>query len=364
MALALGGCVVPPHMNVTNGLRPDNIDKEVRFRATYYFRAFDYCWKANDRFGPRDYQSIIPETDTLYRFRMTGKASALGNRIKFESGTIPKDDIEPFGKTLRYDDAAGGFRSQSAAEVDAQRAEERADRLAAAQAAERAAIRALVATMLPMVTTLAGRTPLPPELAGAVTLLQQTMQAGAPPLESDALAKAIDTLKADLPKLVEAAVKTGLAGVPEQVAKLDALLAEIDQRVIAIEAAKPGAGLAGCNGDGAIRRGFVIMGPEGMRPFNQNERVVMAMYSSAEPLIESLQEYSSHMLAGQPSTADTLLPLAQAAVRLGDARRAIEAAAVGSGSAEASDAVFAAALKALGAKDSAPAAPKAAEPGQ
>jgi len=110
-SLVLGtACSVPNHMHVTEGVAPQNVDLNVRFRTTYYFRVFDFCWQADLPVeGGVSYRDIIPATDTIYRYRMTGKASALGSQIKFESGTINADQIDPFGSDVVYDRDAGGY---------------------------------------------------------------------------------------------------------------------------------------------------------------------------------------------------------------------------------------------------------------
>jgi len=86
----LSACSVPDYMGVRSGLHPDNQDEQVRFRTTYYFRVKDPCKKGN------------PLQDSLYRFRMTGKASALVTKIHFESGTLDKKQIDPFGVAIDY----------------------------------------------------------------------------------------------------------------------------------------------------------------------------------------------------------------------------------------------------------------------
>ena len=90
MLLILTNCSVPNHMHLERGLSPEHSDMNVRFRSTYYFRTFDYCWNGNARFGSTErYRDIVPQTDTIYRFRMTGKAKTLTNKVKFESGILP-----------------------------------------------------------------------------------------------------------------------------------------------------------------------------------------------------------------------------------------------------------------------------------
>lgn len=120
----MAGCAVPPHQQVREGVDPEHIDTDVRFRATYYFRVFDFCPPEkrdyvatgsgirngsssqraadDDMFSPGDSKLLIL-TDSLYRFRMTGKANALTTTIHFESGTLRASEIDPFGSNVEFD---------------------------------------------------------------------------------------------------------------------------------------------------------------------------------------------------------------------------------------------------------------------
>ena len=97
---------------------PRHVDTDVRFRTTYFFRVFDFCpplrrdyaegasgigsgastsrAPADEVFSPGTSRLLIL-TDSLYRFRMTGKANALTTQIHFESGTLRASEIDPFG---------------------------------------------------------------------------------------------------------------------------------------------------------------------------------------------------------------------------------------------------------------------------
>jgi len=223
--LLMSGCSVPNHMHVTEGVSPANSETNVRFRTTYYFRAFDYCWAADAKTDDGlKYRDVIPETDMVYRYRMTGKASALGSKIRFESGTLEKDEIEPFGKSL--------------------------------------------------------------------------------------------------PKPADEEKKDGSG----------------DHSSGGVETGGAGTGGAGTSGGedekdrcalGKVRkRGFQIMGPEGMSEFNQNERLVLAMYTSAKPLTETLQEYAGRVTSVTANPSDRLLPLVRENMRTLEADRALDGLAV------------------------------------
>jgi hypothetical protein len=121
-ALLLDACM-PADMHVNRGLDPKLADDDVRFRTTYYFRTFDYCWDFNAKMRQSStgedfsYRSIIPKTDTLYRYRMTGKASSTFSRIRFESGVLKAAVLDPFGTQVSFSEAADGFIVRGASEV-------------------------------------------------------------------------------------------------------------------------------------------------------------------------------------------------------------------------------------------------------
>jgi hypothetical protein len=131
----LAGCTigdVPAALRIDSGMDPDKQDKYTRFRTTYYFRVLDSCKidegdsttakpKPNDGVGEAENKSAILEgyvrsgpfierqsgktkvvNDTVYRFRMTGKASALFNKVNFGSGVLRADQIDPFGSSVDY----------------------------------------------------------------------------------------------------------------------------------------------------------------------------------------------------------------------------------------------------------------------
>ena len=111
--MVLGACAVPEHMRVRAGIDPRNQDDQVRFRSTYYFQVFDVCrnpdnGKVN---GP-------PRMDSLYRFRMTGKASSLFSQVHFESGTLHKNEIDPFGANVVFNENLGHYQFVSREKTD------------------------------------------------------------------------------------------------------------------------------------------------------------------------------------------------------------------------------------------------------
>ena len=287
---------VPNDMHVTYGLGPRVVDDDVRFRTTYYFRTFDYCWDRDVKvaeLGGINYRKIIPQTDTLYRYRMTGKASALFSRIRFESGTLRREQIDPFGTEVTYSEAADGFYVRDRGDVKA----------AAEKALERTADLDRFDEMLERYRSLpaddAGRAPLLAEITTAVRTYL-----GRAALTSEEK----DEYQTELEKLKAADV--------QQAQIIDSLKSKI--------AAITGkAETESCPIGESLRKGFQIMGPEGIKTFDQDERLLMAMSSSAKPLIETLQEYSGRVLDARNDTTAQLLALAQENMRVESLRRMI-----------------------------------------
>ena len=348
-------CVVPGHMHVTNGIAPQEVDKNVRFRTTYYFRVFDYCYSANATIDGGEYRKIVPETDTLYRYRMSGQASALGNQIHFESGTLQQAQIDPFGSNVTYNSDIGGFlyRSREAAALEAKAAQAaRVDTQAQALAADQSRARSLRAL---------------DEFNSLAAMLKPTTDPASPDEGK------VKTRNAAIGKAMEAALDRYLGPVPQDeqtkadieavnvkiralVTRVDTLEAETkttdtkttappdDRLVQAIDAVKadvahlktridslPDDGVRlgkFCSLTEVQRRGFQIMGPEGMRPFDQESRLILAMHSSAKPLIDTLSEYSSRLLRPQVNANDQLLPLARETIRIVETQRSVDRVAV------------------------------------
>jgi len=79
---------------------------------------------------------------------------------------------------------------------------------------------------------------------------------------------------------------------------------------------------------GQLRRGYQVFGPEGWRTFDQDERLVLAMSSSGQPLIETLRELSDRVLKQQDPGTAPIRALLEEQLRT---RRAQKALAEGAG---------------------------------
>jgi hypothetical protein len=126
----LAGCTffgdIPPQFRIDQGIDPQYQDDDIRFRTTYYFRVFDLCdggeegkvsipHESSEKiFNKKPLGSHKLRNDSLYRFRMTGKASAFFSSVRFESGTLRAEQIDPFGANVRYDEKTESFKVISA----------------------------------------------------------------------------------------------------------------------------------------------------------------------------------------------------------------------------------------------------------
>lgn len=271
--LLAGGCAMPPQMKIENANDPRYEDQDVRFRTTYYFRVYDPCPPTAATGGPRP-----PASDTLYRFRMTGKAKSLTNQVHFEAGTLPATQIDPLGASVAYDERNRQFYLKSSADTqeDAQR-ERRLNEI------ER---------LVEVYRGYAQEVAMAP--AGA---------ASAPAAAASAAASA----------------SLGMGAFRDELQKsIVARIAALDTKPVDTPSATPGP--AACTG----ARGFQILGPEGWRIFQPDQRLVMAMSSSGKPLIGTMQEIAGRVLNDQPVEAELLLPLTREELRLTRAERELD----------------------------------------
>ena len=245
--------------------------------------------------------NVLPETDTLYRFRMTGKASSLFSKVLFESGTLQAAEIDPFGATIITDNETGALRAVTASELrhDAQRhaARTEIDELfkiyAKAKEAGFTGIEGEVKNQIKAsLVDYTGN--IPKQNGGTLTLRAKD---GAP------------------------ITKITLEGVNN----LDLKAFGINETSIAQTMA------INCNNGTPARRGFQVMGPEGWRTFDQDERLLMAMSSSGKPLIGTMQEYSSRLLKSGGNKTGYALDLTTAQLHILRAEKQLGSAVVADG---------------------------------
>ncbi|MCC6139890.1 MAG: hypothetical protein IT389_04655 [Nitrospira sp.] len=306
---------VSSNMRIDTGLEPGNVDSNVRFRATYYFRVLSGCSlePSHDQSDDSGFMrhvrgGFVPMQDSLYRFRMTGQAAALFKHVHFESGVLRKDQIDPFGSQVRYHEGTKSFALVSADEVRAESKQATAlqdvkkfrdlyrdigDDKKLGDAAKTKLLNKLVEMIedrLEMMKLLHvvsappsdGKTP---DGNNSMSNPPKTM----PP--SDDPAEKIKQLEAELKKAQEDVAKAKEDAKKHEIQTLEELEKKIEEKLKELGAAAASPQGAACAGKPSEQRYFVL-GPEGAKELDPNDRLLMALSVDSKPLIGALQQMS------------------------------------------------------------------------
>lgn len=380
------GCYLPDGISYRTQDLPDFADKSVRFRAVHYYRVIDVCEPpasgritniGNGRGDPSPLNPVTGDaqvlSDALYRFVLTGRASAFTNSISFESGIMQASRIDPFGQSLQYDDKKKSWSVQTDASLahDQHKNEqlkqlELIDDALTKNSAEQSSIKAEIAAVksdvgrddaskAELIKVLNDRqlalvraaTDLDAKKLRVFNYLfgEQKPTAADEPGARGLIGKALKpVLKIDISDLnsdLQAEIKkqsvwssltayhNALDAIPDEALtakKAEALLnkyaADIDNKkdkdsaaaVAAIQAKVQEARMtlsgfqqhaaSTCPPGLSRRKGFLILGPEGWRTFNPDERLILAMYKSGRPLTDTLNEMSTR-ISSAAITGDT-----------------------------------------------------------
>ena len=286
----LAGCTsMPDHFTVDQGQDPENQDEDVRFRATYYFRVYDYCEKDTNNAPPF-------RNDTLFRFRMTGKASAF-NDVHFESGTLLASQIDPLAAGVAFDEENRRFYFISAQE-------------AAADARR--------------VNTYA-------ELKKQLRLMEELNSNEQLGEDAKAIAKELSASIVNTIGRLNGSVSPPVKSVPEQSDGSGTMNAALIKTAQVADSAQVNGGsgnhaplTSSSNRCQDLRRGYLVLGPEGSKEFVQDERLVLAMTSTGKPIIATLQELSGRILNGKRDTTSYDLSLQQMYLAISESLRGLD----------------------------------------
>lgn len=286
--LLAGGCStignVPPAMRIDLWEHPAHQDEQVRFRTTYYFRIVDSCkvqegWnqsgdskdytEGQGPFKVRQSGKLKIMSDSLYRFRMTGKASALFAKIRFESGVLRSEEIDPFGSQVALDKDTNTFRVIPA---NAMRENARRDEI----------IREI----------------------DRLTKLRRS-------LDNDDKAKNKDLIAT----MIENQIKllgneNDSGGGSSKNANTGGFNAATTELL--------------CPDGRPTQRSYFLYGPEGVRRLDPDERLLMAMTSDSKPLIGMMQQLAGKSLHGQQIHENEWKVIADERASVSNARRDIE----------------------------------------
>ena len=292
-------CSRPASMLVRQGASPAYVDDDVVFRTTYYFRVFDYCEQRkrvdyhHTGIDDPEHRLYTVLKDAMYRFTMTGKADALFTAIHFESGTLKHYEIDPLGSSVVYDANAKRYVWGNPTEAARETAR-------AASDADDARLAQLVQNYKTL-ARLDDANQLGDVKQRLKAVIEQQAQQGTPNLAAD-----IETVLATL-----RAHKGVLS--PEMEASLQQQFEQSLERHLGPKEIQCPATTA------PAKRGFQVLGPEGWRTFEQDERLLMAMSIDAAPLVGILKELSRRVLESRQGDPEFARTLAQEYRRLSSA---------------------------------------------
>lgn len=352
-AIALSGCTswgdVPAALRVDSGLKPQHIDDQVRFRTTYYFRVLSGCridttpkdeYSADSLpFMKRVRGEFKPLSDSLYRFRMTGQAAALYSKVHFESGVLKKSQIDPFGSAIRYNEQTNSFLPVSADDLraDAKRQiargeihdlrvlyqEIRDDKFLESTAREAllAKVVSIIEDRLEQLKPLRAVS-LPPRAVVIEKPKESAEASDKPSAQSDL--KTGEQATELQTKLNEANDALANQKTKEE-ATLQALSNTIEGRLEELEAAKSRSEVqknASCSGRPSETK-YYLLGPEGAKELDPNDRLLLALSLDSKPLIGALQQLSARKFEAADPDLKTMERMLEERGRIFDAQKAL-----------------------------------------
>lgn len=281
---ALNACGVPRNMQVHTGVEPENQDDDVRFRTTYYLRVLDRC---------TDGKEIVQ--DSLYRFRMTGKAGSLANNVHFESGILHKDKIDPFGTARALKEKKPVYTSAPQPKVQ-QGGDDQPNAAQTLPDAKRDSFAKYLQT--DWSKAYADLEAKKNEIAERNKQLKSRLNGQS--------CERIDRSEEEQTKKKKCRqIKANEKLIADIQVRLDSSVKHITERFA--QDAEGGIKSLCANGK-SPQRGYEIFGPQGKRVFDVDQRLLLAMSSSAAPLIGTLKNISARM-QNQASEKDDLRQL-------------------------------------------------------
>lgn len=315
VATAIAGCSglgdVPPGLRVDTGLEPQHLDEQVRFRTTYYFRVLEGCpiekniiddLSERGHFVKRINGNFVPLNDSLYRFRMTGQAAALFNRIHFESGVLRKEQIDPFGSAVHFNTETNSFLPTPADHL-------RAQAKSTATINETSRLRKLFDQFKTDANfSEASKQAFEAQLNEIIQNRLESIKAN--PLTSGT----VDTISSTTPQDSTATQARASSAAEEASQPTN----RQDQTSPKGEASPKGR----CNGQPSLKK-YYLLGPEGSKELDPNDRLLMALSVDSKPLIGMLQQISEHKFQSQETSLHLMEALLDERSRIFDAQRTI-----------------------------------------
>lgn len=337
---AITGCSgwgdVPSGLRVGTGLEPEYIDQQVRFRTTYYFRVLEGCpLKKNESddfstvselFTKRISGNLVPLSDSLYRFRMTGQAAALFNKVHFESGVMRKEQIDPFGSTVRYNEEANSFLPISADQLRSQ-----AKNDAAMNDISR--MRKLIeefkkdtnftneskqAFELQLMDIIQNRLEVIKTNPRAIETKDKTLATGPQPRASTQGQSSSTTSQPDIATQGQPSSATTPSGTGTPSPGPPAATSTDPSATSQIHVTHQ----RSCNGQPSLKK-YYLLGPEGSKELDPSDRLLMALSVDSKPLLGMLQQISEHKFQSHETSLHIMEDILDERGRVFDAQRTL-----------------------------------------
>lgn len=313
------GCM-PRSMTIRTGSEPRYQDDDTRFKTVYYFRVFEYCKNPTTSVQNNNQK---PQKDNLYRFIMTGKGSSLWNDIHFESGFLHKSEIDPLGALITYDSEDRQFRFKSQREIESTKRKkiledvnEEFNQLVQLNKMYYGIAKKSLAKADSSEPAKANKKDSPSENKEASLENAKPGENGSPSTPNRTSSETAKPEKMDFgasgKKLEEFLVK-----------RAESLISSFQEKTSSFQqnTSTSGNSPSLCDNNSPATQESWVLGPEGWRRFDPDERLILAMSSSGKPLISAMKELSGRILNEKSDSSDNREILLEEQSKISEALR-------------------------------------------
>ncbi|WP_139063205.1 hypothetical protein [Vibrio nigripulchritudo] len=245
-------------------------------------------------------------SDTLYRFTLTGKASAWSN-VKFEAGTLLASQIDPFSSTVTFNKNTNKFDlvssgNKASISTSSEQQSKLSDiTLAIEKIEEKLAAEEKKAEKdrdIELITSYRNQRN---QLESAKEEIFKFLYGHTKVIPPISLSKAdIKNIKEKTSAQQDNLLpKSGVISANSVFAEF---ITEKTKQQHAKEVAQTTYSRSDCPPGFSRNHGFLILGPEGWKHFDPEERLLLAMYTSEKPLISTMSELSQKMTQAHNQT--------------------------------------------------------------
>ncbi|BDU40456.1 hypothetical protein [Vibrio nigripulchritudo] len=310
----LTGCM-SSNVKWRHGNLPNHKEDWVRFKTNYFFRVINTCEPPkpkmlSNRDGLNSNKYML--SDTLYRFTLTGKASEWSN-VKFEAGTLLASQIDPFSSTVTFNKNTNKFDlvssgNQASINASSEQQSKLSDiTLAIEKIEEKLAAEEKKAEKDRDIELISSYRNQRNQLESAKEEIFKFLYGHTkviPPISLSEADKNSIRKQASFQALTSAQQENFLpdSGVISANSVFAEFITDETKQQHAREVAQTTYSRSDCPPGFSRNHGFLILGPEGWKHFDPEERLLLAMYTSEKPLISTMSELSQKMTQAHNQT--------------------------------------------------------------